>query len=269
MIELINKIKSAVVDMYSKVEFDEKEHKYTRKSDGKWLAGISSIADSLPKPYLMPWAAKMVVEFLQDKQEIIKILTPEEYLELLDEAKTTHKRKSGEAMDLGTIGHKFCEEYVLAKIRNTELPKMIKELKRPLEKFIEWEKENVKQWVLSEAMVVDTEEEFAGRLDGLAILKDDKLAVIDFKFSNQISPSYHLQTAGYSIPFSKYDIEIQDRIIIRLPKTPTKKVYNKETKQYTEEENNIEIARSPFDMAWDCENFRHARAIYKYINLVE
>lgn len=267
---MINKIQLAIKDMYSQVDFDEKEHRYTRNTDGKWLAGISSVSDILPKPYLMPWAAKMVAEFLQDKQEKIKELSVDDYLALLEEAKKTYHRKSDDALDFGTIGHSFLESYVLARIRNTELPKLEnKELERPIQQFIKWEKENISQWILSEARVADIEEEIAGTLDGLAILKNDKLAIIDFKFANQISQSYHIQTAGYAIPFLKYDIEIEDRIVIRLPKTLTKKVYNRTTRKYDEIENNIEIGRSPFSMDFDREAFLSARVLYKYLNAAE
>ncbi len=270
MENLIEKIHEAVKDMYSQVSFNEEEHKYTRKSDGKWLAGISSVSDILPKPYLIAWSAKMVTEFLQDKQDKIKELSNEDYLLLLDEAKNTHRKKSKDALGLGSKGHKFLEKYVLAKIRETELPKLDnKELERPINEFIKWTDENIKQWILSEARICDVKEEIAGTLDALAILKNNKLAIIDFKFANQIGQSYHLQTAGYSIPFEKYSIQIDDRIVIRLPKTLTKKVYDRKTRQYNEVDNNIEIRRSPFSIEFDKENFRHARMLYKYINLIE
>ena len=270
MENLIKKIHEAVKDMYSQVDFDEKEHRYTRKSDGKWFAGISSIADVLPKPYLKAWAAKMVSEFLQDKQEKIKELSANDYLLLLDEAKNTYRRKSEDALDFGTIGHAHLEKYVLAKIRNTELPMLEnKELERPIQQFIRWEQENIKQWLLSEARVCDIDEEIAGTLDGLAILKNDKLAIIDFKFANQISQSYHIQTAGYALPFEKYGIEVNDRIIIRLPKTLIKKVYDRKTRQYNEVDNNIEIGRSPFSYEFDKEAFKSARILYRYLNAFE
>ena len=39
--ELINKIHEAIIDMMKLVDFDEELHRYTRKIDGKWLAGVS------------------------------------------------------------------------------------------------------------------------------------------------------------------------------------------------------------------------------------
>lgn len=270
MEELIKKIHSAILEMMKDVSFDEENHQYIRKSDGQFLAGVSSVSDILPKPFLMPWAAKMVVEFLQDRQTDIKEYSESQYLELLNEAKGAYKRKSGEALDLGTEGHSYLESWVLANIRKEKEPILEnKELERPINEFKKWAEENIKEWILSEARVADVEGGFAGTLDGLAITKDDKLAVIDFKFANQISASYFIQLAGYSLPFAKYGIDIQDRIVVRLPKTLTKKVYDRKTRQYNEVENNIEIGRSPFSMEYDKETFKHARELYKYINQIK
>jgi len=270
----IKKIQEAILDMMSKVSVDKK-HNYTRKSDGKWLAGVSSVAGIFPKDFLAPWAAKEAVKSLgyEDEElaketiEKIKSLSVKKFQELLHKAKTAYKDKSDTAKLDGTKGHEYLHYYILAKMRKTELPKLIdKNLERPINQFIEWADKNIKQWILSEARVCSIKEEIAGQLDGLAITTADKLAIIDFKFANQVSDDYHLQTAGYSIPFEKYGIKIEDRIIIRLPKTLTKKVYNRKTRQYDEVENKIEIARSPFSMEFDCETFRNARIFYRYIN---
>ena len=270
----IKKIQDAVLDMMSKVEIDE-HHNYTRKSDGKWLAGVSSVAGIFPKDFLAPWAAKEAVKSLgyEDEElaketiEKIKSLSVKKFQELLHKAKTAYKDKSDTAKLDGTAGHEYLNQYVLAKIRGTELPKIPDEkLIRPINQFIEWADKNIKKWILSEARVCSIEQEFAGMLDGLAITTADKLAIIDFKFANQIGDDYHLQTAGYSIPFEKYGIKIEDRIIIRLPKTLTKKVYNRKTRQYDDVENKIEIARSPFSYEFDKETFRNLRVAYKYIN---
>ena len=274
--ELIEKIHSAIIEMKKSITLDEK-HMYTRNSDGKWLAGVSSIADLLPKEYLIPWAAKETVTFLGYDNEVraneviekIRTCTPKEYQQLLEDAKKAHKNKSGQALIDGKAGHAYLELWVKAKIRGTEIPLLTDEnLSRPVNQFIKWADENIKQWILSEALVVSLEEDFAGTLDALAITKEDKLAVIDFKFATSISNSYHLQTAGYSIPFEKYGIDIQDRIIIRLPKTLTRKIWDRKKRVYYEESNNIEIARSPFSMEYDKETFRHARQLYYYSNLI-
>jgi len=272
---LIKKIHEAIIEMMKDVSFDEEAHRYTRKSDGKWLAGISSISGLLPKEYLIPWAAKETVKFLGYDDEIraeeihrtIIRLDKEGYQKLLTEAKDAYRKKSEAALIDGKTGHEFLETWIKANIRKTKLPKVPDDnLKRPIEQFIKWSNENIDTWILSEARVADVQEEFAGTLDALALTKEGKLTIIDLKFASGISKNYLLQLAGYSIPFEKYNIKIDDKIIIRLPKTLKLKVYDKKTQKYTTIENNIEIARSPFSHEFDCENFRHARALYRYTN---
>jgi len=275
--EIIEQVRSAILDMMSKVELD-KYHNYTIKETGKWVAGVSSISSILPKPFLVPWASKMAVSYLgyEDKklaQKMIKKIgkmSVKQYQALLHRAKGAFNKVSDRAKLDGTKGHEFLEMIVKSRIRKQPLPKTdYGDFKRPIKQFLKWEKENIKTWILSEAIVSDTELEFSGTLDGLAITKGDKLAVIDFKFANQISKSYHIQTAGYALPFEKYGIKIEDRIIIRLPKTLTKLVYNKRLYKYDEVENNIEIGRSPFPYELDKETFLNARILYKYINAVK
>lgn len=288
MSELTQKIRDAIKDMYSLVHYDDKEHRYTRVSDGKFMAGVSSVCDVLPKPYLMPWAAKMVVEWIKenarrstekghgkygDKEVFVDGLEEGLYVvseEELEEAKGAYRKVSKEAMEVGTGGHAYLETLVKARIRHENAPNLKdKALERPISQFLEWEAKNVKEWLLSEARVCDPELELAGTLDGMFISKDDKLTICDFKFANNISASYHLQTAAYALPFERYGIEIQDRVILRLPKTDTKKDYDKETRKYSTVPNNLEVGRSPFSYEFDKATFLHLREAYKYINATE
>ncbi len=97
------------------IAYDAKKHQY--KLDGITCAGVSTISEFRPAPFLKFWAAKMVVEHLADKQEIIKKLSPKEYQELLLEAKRMHQTKSNEALEIGTIVHQFCEDFIKAEGR--------------------------------------------------------------------------------------------------------------------------------------------------------
>ena len=283
--ELVEKIREAVMKMLKDVDFDEKKHLYTRKSDGKWLQGVSTVSSVLPKPWLSAWGAKEVVKFLgfSDYDEIekankmlMKIWNLGEksdlsgYIALLKEAKGASYRKSKEAKADGTEGHLFLENWVKAKIRNEELPVMpTGMLERPCRQFIEWSDQNVEQWILSEAMVVSLKNDYAGTMDGLAIMKDGKLAVIDFKFASHISEDYHLQCAGYQNCFEEYGIKVDERIIIRLPKTLEMDEYDKKTRKYSRVPNNMEVRILTTGYEFDRDTFLHCLPVKKWINLME
>ncbi len=277
---LIKKIRNAVLDMMSKVKFDKKAHLYTRTDDGTWLQGVSEVSSIVPKDWLSAWGAKECSKFLgysdyegdterakEMMQKIIDLKTPEEFISLLKEAKGASFRKSKEALIDGKVGHEWLENYIKAKIRGKESPTMpTGTLERPLQQFLEWEKENITLWVLCEARVAYPEKGYAGTMDGMAIMKDGKLAVIDFKFSSHFSEDYELQTAGYQACFEPYEIPIDERIIVRLPKTIEREEWNEKERKYYKVPNDIEVKVLIGNYQEDRDTFFHCLPVKKWIN---
>lgn len=279
--ELVEKIRKAVLQMMEEVSFDEKKHIYTRKSDGAWLQGTSTVSNVIPKGWLSAWGAKECVkalgfsdyeetEIAEDMLAKIKKMELEEYLKLLKHVKGSAFRKKKDAMADGTEGHEWIEMWVKAKIREEELPALPEGmLERPCKQFVEWSNENVDYWILSEARVVSVNEKYAGTMDGLAMMKDGKLAVIDFKFATKISEDAYLQTAGYQNCFEKYGIKVDERIIIRLPKTLETDEYDKKTRTYSRVPNNLEVRTLTKGYEFDRDTFLHCLPVKQWINLQE
>ena len=118
-------------------------------------------------------------------------------------------------------------------------------------------------------MVAYPDKGYAGTLDGMALLKNGRLALIDFKFASHISEDFYLQTAGYAATFEPYGIKIDDRIIIRLPKTLLKEEWDKENKKYKMVENNIEVEIVKTNYELDRDTFFHCLPVKKWINFVK
>ena len=257
--ELIKKINDAIADMGSKVEFinDKHQHRYQVKATGEWLQGVSSVSSIVPKDWLSAWGAKEAVKFLgytdyQDSQEEmgkalemkekIEEMDLFEYMKLLTEAKGASGRKSKQSLVDGKLGHKWLETYVQAKISGAVVPEMPKgNLDRPITQFLEWEDNNVDYWILSEAIVAYPEKKYCGTLDAMAMLKNGHLAIIDFKFASHISEDYFLQCAGYQATFEPYGIKIDNRVIIRLPKTLEREEYDTVAHKYKMVTNDLEV----------------------------
>jgi hypothetical protein len=279
---LIGDIRDAAVSMINDVQVDG-HHTYTRRSDGQWLQGVSTVSSIVPKDWLSAWGAKEAVKALgysdyvgdiTTAEEVLKKIkackTIEEYLAILKDAKGASRRKSKEALVDGTAGHEWLEQFVKARIRGEKSPEMPKEgmLTRPISQFLEWEGKNVEYWILSEAMVASPEDGYAGTLDGVAMMKDGRLALIDFKFASHISEDYYLQTAGYANCFQKYGIKIDDRIIIRLPKTPEKDEWNEKERKYEKVPNNIEVKVVETDLDEDIKVFLACLPVKSWINKI-
>lgn len=282
--DLTNKIRFAVEDMYDRVIFvdENNQHRY-ETIDGKWLQGVSSVSSIIPKDWLSAWGAKEAVKALgysdypedtqhaKDVLEVIKACkSVEEYIKILKSAKGSSARKSKEALVDGKAGHAWLEDYVKAQIRGKELPKLPEgNLERPIKQFLEWEAKEVDYWILSEARVCYPEKEYAGTLDALAMMKNGKLAVIDFKFASNISEDYYLQLAGYAATFEPYGIKIDVRIIVRLPKTLTKDEWSEKDRTYSKVENTIEVEVVKTDYEVDKQVFFNCLPVKAWINTME
>jgi len=205
-------IKNAFDFFYAsnKIHYDAKTHCYTL--DGITCAGVSSVSEFRPKDFLKFWAAKEAINYLADKQEIIKNLSATEYANLLQEAKNAHTRKSNKALITGTSAHDWAEKH----IHGEDLP-ITKEIKNCVEAFLDFEKKHKLQWICTEKIVVNRPHLVAGRLDSLAFI-DGALSLVDFKTSGQIDESYFLQTAGYTMCLEDMGIKVDRRVILRLPK---------------------------------------------------
>jgi len=124
-------------------EYHDENHTYTSTLTGKLWPGVTSIIGNLSKPFLIPWAAKEVVEALAGKQAEIKSASPDEYLAILEEAKGAHRRKADTAADHGTLAHDWCELYVKAKLGVLDdipnYPKLSPEAQSAVTAFLSWE----------------------------------------------------------------------------------------------------------------------------------
>lgn len=235
------------------IDYDPTNHRYTRASDGKLLAGVSSVSELVggkdKNSALMQWAVNEAIDWVREHGD-------EE--DELQNAKYAYKNKSGEAKDIGTDLHKILEEY----ISDGTKPVLEGFQKRAFDQFLGWEKGI--EWLATEVLVGDAEElECAGRLDAIARI-DGKLALVDFKVANTIGDSYFIQTAGYAELLRRMGIDIERRIILRLPKTEKRKVWTDGKPSFIE--NNLEAIEVKTPLEWEVEIFIKAREIYKYIN---
>jgi len=273
-------IQAAIADMASKVSFDPEKHVYVENETGLWLKGVSSVSNVVPKDWLAAWGAKEAVKALgysdyPDKKLAAEVLAKikqcsvDQYHALLKEAKGASSRKNKQALIDGKVGHAWLEDYVKSKINNTPTPPIPQgNLRRPIVQFLSWEKNYVEYWIASEARVVYPAKGYAGTLDAIAMMKDGKLALIDFKFAQHISEDYYIQTAGYVAPFEQYGIKFDKRIIVRLPKTLEKEEWNPNTHSYKMVENNIQVHQVKTDYEADKNCFFAKLVVDSWVNAV-
>ncbi len=200
--------------------FDPKKHVYTL--DGKNMTGVTAIIGIIGKPWLVPWAAKMVVEAVKEKATPIYVKGGKTLLgyqitcEDLDEAKGAHKKKATAAADIGTLTHKWIEDW----IQNPKLEPN-PEIEHITKKFVDWATINKVKFLESEIRVYSEKYWYAGTCD-LVMEIDGKVWIGDIKTSSGIAPENFFQTSAYQTALqemqSKYP-EVEGNIIINCKKT--------------------------------------------------
>lgn len=273
------KVQKAVADMSSKVSRDGR-HIYTDNETGMKLQGVSTVSSIVPKDWLAAWGAKEAVKALgysdyegdlEKAEEVLEhvksITSPKQWIAFLKEHKGAHARKSKQALVDGKAGHEWLQSFVEAKIDRKEIPQLLTgDLFRPINQFLDWEKENVDRWLASEAFVYHPEKRYAGQLDAIALVKSGGLALVDFKFANFLGEDYYLQTAGYAAPFEAYGIFFDERLLVRLPKTLERKEWNEKEFKYEKKPNNIEVVKVPTKYEADRDAFFAALIVKGWIN---
>ena len=196
------------------LQFDEKEHRYTLNKE--WVPGVTTVIGFLPKPWLVPWAAKSVTECLKEYWLPDKKYTKKEIDDLLYLGKTAHTRKKEEAAEKGLTAHDWFEQFIKTG-QEPPLPKD-KEVQNSIKGFKEWLKNNKVEWLGSEIVVGHEKHRYAGKIDALGKI-NGKMALIDFKTSSFVDYNFNIQLSGYQLALESMDCPpIEERWILQFPK---------------------------------------------------
>lgn len=243
------------------IAYNDEAHSYTRKSDGVVYSGCSSVAECFPKDYLIKWATKLGYEHLMERWDVTRFYSEWEKKSMLTEGRYAYKREQMEAMRLGTKIHNWIERHIKDGVDGY----LDEELERPVTLFLEWEKKNIDKWMASEMLVHSESMEVAGRLDAIARFKDGLIGCVDYKTSNAISPSYSLQTAGYSECLKEMGFPIDLRMVLRIPKSLTRKVWDNVARRYYMEQNILEPKIIMTDIKKDLFIFKSMIPVYQWM----
>ena len=180
--------------------FDKFKHRYRIKDE--FVPSVTRIIDSIiPKPQLMPWAAKMGAEWFyenclaydsfHDNDEAIE--------EMMEGIKGAYKVKSQAALKTGSVVHKYIERVVKWSLNGKSSAPGKPEDEAALNSikaFGEWVMANDVTWISSEERIYSRIYNYAGTVDAIAEINEE-FCVIDFKTSAQIYKEYYLQIAAY------------------------------------------------------------------------
>jgi hypothetical protein len=107
---------------------------------------------------------------------------------------------SGQAADLGTRAHDLLSEYISSRIEETDVAVTVPEdLQIIWDSFHKWEEEtNIARYLKTEFAVYSESFKYAGSVDALALTKDGRWMVLDWKTSKDLYPENAMQVAAYA-----------------------------------------------------------------------
>ena len=182
------------------IELEFNEAKHQNSHGGQFVPAVTSVLSTTiaKQQFLMPWAVKMGAEWF--KENCDRFTQAElSVTEMIDGIKKAYKRKSAGAIDLGRQVHEWCEQAILWKLGEAEIPGMPENTQavNAINAFRDWVKQNEVEWMAAEQRVYSRKHGYAGTVDAVARV-NGVFSVIDFKTSARIYEEYHLQVAAYS-----------------------------------------------------------------------
>lgn len=179
----------------------------------------------------------------------------DDYVALLDSAYRAHEDSKQESAVKGTDLHAELERFVKDWIRN--------DLRSPddydarINPFIDWCIRNVEKFLWSEAHCYSEKLWVGGISDAGALMKDGKVAVIDFKSSKEAYFGHFVQCAGYAI-------QIEENGLLDAEGNGTGKPKGKVEALYVVPFGAEDITpRVQYDVDGFKQSFIHATALYK------
>ena len=235
--------------------FDEDKHSYS--INGTKIIGTTTALGVLHKPALLPWAVKMTITHLESCLKPGIIYDEIEIKNMLEDAKFAHKRRSSNAMDVGTGVHSWIQQHVAG----LKPPMPVNQLmQNAIGAFLKWEKDHKVKFLESERLLYSKKHNYAGTLDFIAKV-DGKIKIGDFKTSTGIYDEMWFQVAAYLQAYLEEfpSKEVVGGIIVRIGKDGALEIGERKDKDGKILENGDYIA----DVKKNAAVFNAALTIYR------
>jgi hypothetical protein len=198
------------------LNFESLTHRYTL--GGKRIPSVTTIlGETSAKPALLFWASNCASDYWRDNIKPGEKYDEIQIEKLWKEAKKAHTTKKEDAAAVGSLSHRFVEDFIRGK--SPQLP--TNEISRAAcQRFLDWVKEHDVKFLSAEQMIYSREHNYCGQADFFCVI-DGKLYLGDLKTSNAIYDEYLEQVCAYKQARSEeYKREVFDGcVIVRVGKT--------------------------------------------------
>jgi hypothetical protein len=172
------------------LKFNEKSHRYWL--DGKPIPGVTTIINKgWAKPFLAPWAARTVAEFVADNEDQIAALRQMGRGPMIAALKGVPWQKRDEAAVRGTDVHTIAEQVI-----HGEAVDVPPHLADHVEGYVRWLDAFDVRPILTEFRVANRQWWYAGTGDAIVTIGDTRW-LLDWKTSADVYGETAMQTAAY------------------------------------------------------------------------
>ena len=173
--------------------FDVYQHKYTWVEEDVEIKSVTNALKVINKPALITWAANMACDYISECIEPGKSYDELQIANMLEKARQAHWQTKKEAGGLGTLLHKWIEDYING--RRPGVP-VNAHMKASVKRFLKWKKDHNVKFLLSEQVIFSRKYKYSGTTDFICEI-DGKLFIGDLKTSKGIYAEMLMQTAAY------------------------------------------------------------------------
>lgn len=211
-----------VIALYNgsiKIEYYDRYHQYF--VNGKKSIGVTTITGLIDKSrVLIYWAVGLT------KNRLIEVFNSGEAItiEHIEDASKLHAQRKKEAADLGTMVHKWAEDYIGAKIakrKDLEMPEDPRVLNGVIA-FLKWVDEHKVKFLESERVIYSKKHKFIGTMDCVFTMGEEKHKIIhvgDFKTSKGVYDEMIFQVTAYEEAYvEEIGAKCGDKYILRFDK---------------------------------------------------
>lgn len=173
--------------------YEDRRHRYVWEEQDREVKSVTTVLRVINKPALVPWAANAAVDCIVDLIKPGNSYDELELADIWDQGRASHHKRKKDAGDLGTLLHKWIEDYI--KGNDPGMPVNTR-LQKSVNKFLKWVEDHHVKFLLSEQVIFSKTYVYCGTLDFICEV-DGKMYIGDLKTSTGIYPEMLIQVAGY------------------------------------------------------------------------
>jgi hypothetical protein len=170
---------------------------YYFQGEGPFISVTNAIKLGIPSPYIAPWYAKVVAEYVEENWDSLRFVRENKEPEILTKfLKALPVQRRDTAGEFGTQVHDICEEIMMLGIGEILIGKD-KKIHQRVRQFINFENTMKPEYIAVEGIVFNREYGYAGAFDILADVPGHGRVIIDIKTGKGVYGSAAIQQTAY------------------------------------------------------------------------